>query len=77
MINKNFFNLLITKPKIKMKNTTIPRKISIFIAIITSFIIVACGGSSGGGTTTTTPISTLTPENFVVTPELTELDEAI
>ena len=28
-----------------MKHTTIPRKINIFIAIITSFIIIACGGS--------------------------------
>ena len=59
-----------------MKHTTILRKISTFIAIITSFIIVACGGGGGGEDTPTPTVTpTVTTENFVVTPELTELDE--
>ena len=55
-----------------MKHTTLSRKTSTFIAIIASFIIVACGGSSGGGGGTTTPSPT---DNFVITPELVELEE--
>ena len=40
--------------------TTLSRKISIFIAIVTSFVIVACGGGSGGGSRGT-PISSPSP----------------
>ena len=50
-----------------MKYTTLSRKISIFIAIIASFIIVACGGSSSGGGGTATPTPTPTASDFEFT----------
>ena len=57
---------------------TLSRKISIFIAIIASFIIVACssggGGSGGGGGGTPAPPAPIS-ENFVVTSNLAELEE--
>ena len=59
-----------------MKYTTLSKKISIFIAIITSFIIVACGGGSGGGGGGGTPAPAPITGNFVVTAGLAELDEA-
>ena len=58
-----------------MKFTTLSRKISIFIAIITSFIIISCGGGSGGVGGGGTPAPAPITENFVVISELAELDE--